>query len=100
MPVVSVQPDGQLGGAAVEYRLAHHAWPRAGDRLELRSGSAGGDARIRRVVHWLLDPDTGRAWGTAEAIAVAFDLETRKLITLSDAEVARLEAEAVPGLAL
>lgn len=92
--------SGRVGGAALEYRLVHHAWPRAGDRIELRSGSAGGDARFRRLVHWLLDPDTGRPWGSAEAIAVSFDLETRKIITLSDDELARVEADAVPGLGL
>lgn len=89
-----------VGGAAVEYRLIHHAWPRAGDRLELRSGSAGGDARIRRLVHWMLDPETGRPWASAQATAVSFDLSTRKLITLSDEELARAEADAVPGLGL
>jgi acyl-CoA thioester hydrolase len=96
----AVDPDRKVGGAALEYRLIHHAWPRAGDRLELRSGSAGGDPRFRRLVHWLLDPDSGRPWGSAEAIAVSFDLETRKLITLSDAEFARVEADAVKGLGL
>lgn len=89
-----------VGGAAVEYRLVHHAWPRAGDRVDLRSGSAGGDARIRRLVHWMLDPDTGRPWASAEAIAVSFDLATRKLITLSADELARVEADAIPGLGL
>ncbi|MDZ4370974.1 MAG: thioesterase family protein [Phenylobacterium sp.] len=90
----------KVGGAAVEYRLVHHAWPRAGDRLEIRSGSAGGDARVRRLVHWMLDPETGRAWGSAEATAVSFDLETRKLIVLSDAELARVEADSIPDLGL
>jgi acyl-CoA thioester hydrolase len=92
--------DRKVGGAALEYRLIHHAWPRAGDRLELRSGSAGGDARVRRLVHWLLDPDTGRPWASAEAIAVSFDLETRKVIALSDEELARVETDAVLGLGL
>ena len=96
----AMDPDRKIGGAALEYRLIHHAWPRAGDRVALRSGSAGGDARFRRLVHWLLNPDTGRPWGSAEAIAVSFDLETRKLITLSDEDLARVEAEAVPGLGL
>lgn len=93
--------DGRrIGGAALEYRLIHLDWPRAGDRVELRSGSGGGDARFRRLAHWLLDPDTGRAWGVAEAIAVSFDLETRKIISLSDEELARVEANAVSGLSL
>lgn len=94
------ESGARVGGAALEYRLAHHAWPRAGDRIELRSGSAGGDARFRKLVHWLLDPETGRPWGSAEAIAVSFDLDTRKIITLSDAELARVEADAIPSLGL
>lgn len=92
--------DRKIGGAALEYRLLHLDWPRAGDRVELRSGSGGGDARFRRLVHWLVDPDTGRAWGSAEAIAVSFDLETRKIVSLSDEELARVEANAVSGLSL
>jgi acyl-CoA thioester hydrolase len=96
----SSEHGGRAGGAALEYRLVHFDWPRAGDRVELRSGPAGGDARFRRLVHWLLDPDTGKAWGSAEAIAVSFDLETRKIITLSDEALAAANATAVPGLAL
>jgi acyl-CoA thioester hydrolase len=90
----------RTGGAALEYRLVHLAWPRAGDRVELRSGAAGGDARLRKLVHWLLDPATGKPWGVAEAIAVSFDLETRKLITLTDEALAQANAAAIPGLTL
>jgi len=90
----------RTGGAALEYRLIHLAWPHAGDRVELRSGSGGGDARFRKVIHWLLDPATGRPWGVAEAIAVSFDLETRKLITLTDEALAQANAQAIPGLTL
>ena len=57
-------------------------------------------AKVRRLVHWMLDPATGRAWASAEAIAVSFDLQTRKIVSLSDDELARAEAEAVPGLGL
>jgi acyl-CoA thioester hydrolase len=90
----------RAGGAAVEYRLIHLDWPKAGDRVELRSGVAGGDARFRRLIHWLLDPDRGRPWGVAEAIAVSFDLETRKMITLSDEALAEADASVVKGLTL
>jgi acyl-CoA thioester hydrolase len=90
----------RAGGAALEYRLIHLDWPRAGDRVELRSGASGGDARFRRLTHWLLDPDSGRAWGVAEAIAVSFDLETRKIVTLSDAALAEANAQVIEGLTL
>jgi acyl-CoA thioester hydrolase len=66
----------------------------------LRSGFAGGDARFRRLAHWMLDPDSGRPWASAEAIAVSFDLEARKIITLSDEDFARVQAEVTPGLTL
>jgi acyl-CoA thioester hydrolase len=95
------EPAGaRAGGAALEYRLIHLDWPRAGDRVELRSGAAGGDARFRKLTHWLLDPDSGRAWGAAEAIAVSFDLETRKIVTLSDAALAEADAQVIEGLTL
>lgn len=97
---VGPEPGGRLGGAALEYRLIHLDWPRAGDRVELRSGLSGGDARFRRLTHWLLDPQSGRAWGVAEAIAVVFDLETRKIVTLTDAALAEAKAEIIAGLTL
>jgi acyl-CoA thioester hydrolase len=90
----------RAGGAALEYRLIHLDWPKAGDRVELRSGASGGDARFRRLTHWLLDPDSGRAWGVAEAIAVSFDLEIRKIITLSDEALAEAEGRVIEGLTL
>lgn len=90
----------RAGGAALEYRLIHLDWPRAGDRVELRSGASGGDARFRKLTHWLLDPDSGHAWGVAEAIAVSFDLETRKILTLSDEALAEADAGVIRGLTL
>lgn len=96
----AAEGGGRMGGAALEYRLIHHDWPRAGDRVELRSGLAGGDARFRRLVHWLLDPDTGRPWGSAEAIAASFDLQTRKIIALSEEELAALRSTEIEGLSL
>lgn len=90
----------RIGGAALEYRLVHFAWPRAGDRLEMRSGTASTDGRFRKFVHWLLDPVTGRPWGAAEAIAVNFDLDARKIVRLTEKAQAAVAAKVVPGLAL
>ena len=86
------------GGAAMEYRILHHAWPRAGDRLQLRSGIGGGEARIQRIFHWILDPASGRPWATAQAISVAFDLLTRKIITFGDDELAEMRKGWIDGL--
>jgi acyl-CoA thioester hydrolase len=92
--------DKRFGGAALEYRLLHFGWPRAGQRVELRSGLAGSDARLWRMVHWLLDADTGQSLGSAEAVAVNLDLETRKIVDLSPEAQAEVAARVTPGLAL
>jgi acyl-CoA thioester hydrolase len=91
---------GNIGGAVLEYRIAYRAHPRAGDRFEIRSGLAGVDARTQHIVHWMLDPATGQAWGSAEAIAVALDLDARKIVEISDADRALLRPRIVPGLSL
>jgi acyl-CoA thioester hydrolase len=58
------------------------------------------DARTMRVTHWLLDPATGRPWGTSEAVAITFDLDARKVVPVSDAARAALSPNEVAGLAL
>jgi len=90
----------RVGGAVLEYRLVQLAWPRAGDRVELRSGLVGTTGSAMRVVHWMLDPTTGKAWGTSEAVAITFDLDARKVAPISDAARAELAKSAVAGLAL
>ena len=90
----------RLGGAALEYRLIHLGWPRAGDRVDLRSGFAGTDARFRRLIHWLLDPATGRPWGVAEALVTTLDLDARKIHLLDDQALAAAQAQVVEGLTL
>lgn len=91
---------GRLGGAVLEYRIAYLAWPRIGDRIEIRSGLIGTDARTLRVAHWMLDPATGEPWGTSEAVTITFDLDARKIVPVSDAARAALAPFEVEGLAL
>ncbi|KQY95855.1 thioesterase [Caulobacter sp. Root1455] len=90
----------RVGGAVLEYRLVQLAWPRTGDRVELRSGLVGTQGQAMRVVHWMLDPTTGKAWGTSEAVAITFDLDARKVAPISDAARAELAKSAVAGLTL
>jgi acyl-CoA thioester hydrolase len=94
------ESGARVGGAVLEYRVAYHAWPRAGDRFVIRSGLAAVGDRTQRLVHWMLDPETGRPWATAEAIAIALDLETRKIIPISVGDQVRLSGRVTPGLAL
>jgi acyl-CoA thioester hydrolase len=93
------RPPG-VGGAVLEYRVAYLAWPRAGDRFDIRSGLAAVGDRTQNLVHWMLDPETGRAWGTAEAVAISLDLEARKIIPISADDQVRLRGRIVQGLTL
>ena len=90
----------RIGGAVLEYRVLHLAWPEAGERVELRSGFAGCDARTRRVMHWMLDPESGRPWASAEAVVVSFDLDKRKVVDISEEAQAAFRAASPAGLAL
>ena len=74
LDALSVQPK-RIGGAVLEYRLIYLDWPHVGDHVELRSGLQGFDDKTQRMNHWLLDPVSGRAWGTSEAVAVNLDLD-------------------------
>ena len=94
------EKPNRVGGAVLEYRLVHLDWPRAGDRIAIRSGLVGADARTQRMIHWLLDPETGRPWGVSEAVAVTLDLDKRKIVPVSAAAQAALNAVAVKDLTL
>lgn len=91
-------PPRRVGGAVLEYRLAYLGHPRAGDRFEIRTGLAAVDSRTRRLIHWMLDPATGAPWASAEAVAVALDLEARRIVDLDPAALARLRGECVADL--
>jgi acyl-CoA thioester hydrolase len=91
---------GRVGGAVLEYRIVYLAWPRLGDRLEVRSGLIGSEGRVMRCAHWLLNPDTGQAWATSTVSAITFDLDARKAVSISPAAATRLAERSVEGLGL
>ena len=93
------RPEGR-GGAVLEYRLAYANWPRAGDCYEVRSGLIGFDDRAQRLAHWMLDPATGAAWATSEAVAISLNLAARKIIPISEEAKAQLAGRIIPGLSL
>lgn len=94
------QGGRRLGAVILEYRLIYLDWPRAGDRYELRSGFVGAQPRLRRMMHWFLDPASGRPWASAEAVAAVFDVEARKTVALTETELAAWAELSAPGLTL
>jgi acyl-CoA thioester hydrolase len=100
--MLTAQPDlvGRLGGAAVEYRVVYHKWPGAGERLEMRSGHRELTPKARKVVHWLLDPTSGRPWATAEMVSLFLDLKARRALTLPQSTLDAMGIESNLALGL
>ncbi|MEZ5960495.1 MAG: thioesterase [Hyphomonadaceae bacterium] len=91
--------DGvQPAGAVVEARLIIRRFPRAGELIEVHSGIAEIGEKTLRLVHWILDPETGAAWASMEAVALTFDVKTRKALTPGPEARERVSKLVVPGL--
>lgn len=90
--------NSRVGGAALEYRFHYRRYPRVGDVLTLRSGLKEVGPKTYVWGHWLFDLESGQSIATAEAVAIALDLETRKAIPIPDDLRERLDALVVPGL--
>lgn len=93
-------PPASVGGAMLEFRAIHLDWPRGGDRFVIRSGVAAVDSRGQQLIHWLLDPATGRPWAVAHAYMVTLDLEARRIVPVSEAAQAVIRTQMPSGLAL
>ena len=98
--VAASQSDARMGGAVLEYRLIYRKWPRAGDRYVIHTSLADVAAKTHSLSHWMLDPDTGEAWLTSQAVAVTFDLDKRKVIPTPPEQIEELGKLAPPGLRL
>ena len=59
------------------------AYPRAGDLIEVHTGLADVGDKTLKLVHWIVDPESGGAWASMEVTALTFDTKTRKAITMS-----------------
>lgn len=71
----------RMGAAVLEYRLIYRRWPKPGDRFEIRTAFSSAQEKTHSLVHWMLDPQSGRPWMTSQAVAVTFDLDTRKAMS-------------------
>lgn len=92
------ETDVALSGALLETRIGPRRWPRAGDGYVVRSGLKAANEKVRTLVHWVIDPDTGRPWWTMEGVACAMDLEARRLAPAEGVILERLQAAVIPGL--
>lgn len=90
--------EGRIGGAVIEARWVYRRWPRAGDRFVIRTAIASVSENVQGYHHWLVDPATGKAWATNHTVAIAFDLQKRRLHKITTADQDRLKQRAPTGL--
>lgn len=86
---------GAAAGAVVEARMVFRRWPRAGDLIEVFSGLSEVGEKTLRLTHWLIDPASGKAWASMEALALTFDTLTRKTVAPSPEVRAAMQARVI-----
>ncbi len=89
---LSRRAHGVEGGALVELKIRFHAALRAGSLFSIRSGIAEVGRKTQHFVHLFFNEESRTCVATAEGIAVAMDLKTRRSIELPEARRRRIEA--------
>lgn len=84
-----------IGSAGVECRMNYFHYPRAGDRFVIRAGLAEVNERIRRTVYWMLDPVSGRGYGTLDSIELLLDLDGRRAFRLPPDAVSAFQSRVI-----
>ena len=86
--------------AVLEARLCFRRFPSQGEGYVIRSGLKSATETVRTLVHWALDPVTGKPLWSMEAVACMLNLTTRRLDRVEPERLAQLQANAKPELAL
>ncbi|MCB1685860.1 MAG: acyl-ACP thioesterase [Pseudomonadales bacterium] len=81
---------GEMGGAALEYRLNILDPLRQGEIFHHVSGIRSLGGKTQHMVHMLFSESRGRLSASAEAIGVVMDLTTRKAMPISEQRRERL----------
>ncbi len=89
-----------VASAVLESRLHFRRFPTQGEGFVIRSGLKSATETVRTLVHWALDPVTGKPLWSMEAVACMLNLETRRLERMSPDLLAQLQSKARDGLAL
>jgi acyl-CoA thioester hydrolase len=89
---------GNVGSALLECRIRPRRWPRTGDGFVVRSGLKSAGPKVRNLVHWVLEPSTGRPWWTMEGVAAPMDLDARRILDVPEAAVEAIRRACVSGL--
>lgn len=93
-------PPGKIGGAVLEFRILYGDTPRIGDCFEIWAGLQKTDKRTMSLIFWMVDPFSGRVFGTMQSVAVVFDIDARAIVQISPAATAALAEYVTEGLGL
>ncbi len=89
-----------MGGAALEYRFVYRQPPQLGDIVIARSGLKGFMGKATNFCHWMFNGESGECIATVEAVAVSFNLTTRKAVEPSPESKDNMIKKSVVGLSL
>ena len=89
---------GGMSAALLEMRAVIHRYPGRGDAYTYLPAMIGANAYTRQFVHNIVDPVTGNSWVSMQASGCKFDLNTRKLVKATEADLALLETGRIDGI--
>lgn len=92
------QKPERFGGAALEFRVVNLLSPAWGDCFEVRSGLQRVDGNALSVVHWMMDPFSGRRFAAMQSINTVLDLDRRKIVAISETARRLISEREIPGL--
>jgi acyl-CoA thioester hydrolase len=87
-----------VASAVLEARLNFRHFPAQGEGYVLRSGLKSVTDKVRTLIHWALDPVSGKPLWSMEAVACMLDLETRRLAPVSREQLKQLQSKTQPDL--
>jgi len=94
-------PSYQAGGmsaALLEMRAVIHRYPGRGDAYSYLPALTSANLYTRQFVHNIVDPVRGNSWCSMQASGCKFDLNKRKLVKATAAELALLEKGQLDGV--
>ncbi|PHR60102.1 MAG: hypothetical protein COA43_07320 [Robiginitomaculum sp.] len=90
-PDIDFASESDITGALLEACAQYCRWPKAGDCFVIRSGLRSVNSHTSELCHWILDPVTGKCWGSFLGVACRFNMKTRKLVKLDEETLALVQ---------
>lgn len=87
-----------MSAALLEMRAVIHRYPGRGDAYAYLPAMTSANSYTRQFVHNLVDPISGESWVSMQASGCKFDLNTRKLVKATDADLERLGKNKIDGI--